>query len=157
MKINIYELLGMIKDDKAPRKIVFKEEVYTFDYEAYDYIATNGDGLFDYYATPRIIDDEVTILETTITHNQDEPTFKEIDGEWYVRTDFRPDGNIVFVEKAKQDKIEKIEQRVDTGLIGSESLDMIEHTNRINRQAGYISDIVNKINEIIDYIQKGEK
>ena len=58
MKTDIYTLLGMIKDDKAPRKIVFKEEVYTFDYEAYDYIATNGDGLFDYYATPRIIDDE---------------------------------------------------------------------------------------------------
>lgn len=69
MKTSIYDLLGMIKDNKAPRKIVFKEEVYTFDYEEYDYIATNGDGLFDYYATPRIIDDEVTILETTITYN----------------------------------------------------------------------------------------
>jgi len=60
-------------------------------------------------------------------------------------------------ELFKEDKkIEKLEQRTDTGLIGTDSVDMIEHTNRINRQAGYLSEIVSKINEIIDYINKGD-
>jgi hypothetical protein len=61
------------------------------------------------------------------------------------------------VEIIKDKKIEKIEQRTDAGLIGTDSVDMIEHTNRINRQAGYLSEIVSKINEIIDYINKGDK
>ena len=57
----------------------------------------------------------------------------------------------VYVEDKK---IEKLEQRTDTGLIGTGSEDMIEHTNRINRQAGYLSEIVSKINEIIDEVNK---
>ena len=63
-----------------------------------------------------------------------------------------------FKSKIEEDKkIEKLEQRTDTGLIGTDSTDMIEHTNRINRQAGYLSEIVSKINEIIDYLNKGDK
>lgn len=60
----------------------------------------------------------------------------------------------IIEEDKKIEKIEKIEQRTDTGLIGTDSVDMIEHTNRINRQAGYLSEIVSKINEIIDRLEK---
>ena len=62
------------------------------------------------------------------------------------------------VEIIEEDKkIEKIEQRINTGLIGTDSVDMIEHANRINRQAGYLSEIVSKINEIIDKLNEMEK
>lgn len=132
MKISIYDLLGMIKDDKAPRKIVFKEEVYTFDYEAYDYIATNGDGLFDYYATPRIIDDEVVILETTITMTDDKFT------GWEAETKCDDEKNLLA-----SNKIEKLE---------IDALGMLKDKN--NSHIISIIDIVDKINEIIEVINE---
>ena len=67
MKITIYELLGMAKDGKAPKKIKFNNSIYKYrDKEhgycrsAYDstYICLNADYcLFD------ILNDEVEILE----------------------------------------------------------------------------------------------
>ena len=68
------------------------------------------------------------------------------------------------IEIAKQDitineedkKIEKLDQRTDTGLFGSMVKDEIEVANTINKQANYLSDIVSKINEIIDYLEENK-
>ena len=84
MKIDIYTLLGMIKDGKAPKKIVYKNEVLHYDDEypaTYNYYDEEGNNqLFD-GNIGEILNDEVEILETTITYNQDNRIEKiDIDG-----------------------------------------------------------------------------
>ena len=54
-------------------------------------------------------------------------------------------------------KIEKIQQRTDTGLFGSMVNDEIKVAEAINKQANYLSDIVSTINEIIDKLNEMEK
>ena len=71
MKITIYELLGMIKDGKAPKRIALRNEEYIYMEDARNYQC-----LTEPYEMMKIYDgwclnDEVTILETTITYNQD--------------------------------------------------------------------------------------
>lgn len=65
MKITIYELLGLIKDGKAPKKIA--TDGYTFELiENTDtirdiYVDEDGDGLFDEFLWS--LNDEVIILD----------------------------------------------------------------------------------------------
>ena len=40
MKITIYELLGLVKDDKAPKKIKYNGDVYVLE----------SDGIFEFFA-----------------------------------------------------------------------------------------------------------
>ena len=62
------------------------------------------------------------------------------------------------VEIIEEDKkIEKIQQRTDTGLFGSMVNDEIKVAEAINKQANYLSDIVSTINEIIDKLNEMEK
>lgn len=61
MKITIYELLGLIKDDKAPKKIKYNNDIY--EYEDCDYFDINRGYLFDRYNVSSILNDEVEILE----------------------------------------------------------------------------------------------
>lgn len=72
MKITMYELLGMIKDGKAPKKIKYKDFIYEYyeketviDYRCYDektelygYLSSCID-----YETFNILENEVEILE----------------------------------------------------------------------------------------------
>lgn len=69
MKTTIYDLLGMIKDGKVPRKIVFKGNTYTYIFTANDYenVKLSNDWIFNDYVITDILNEEVTILETTIT------------------------------------------------------------------------------------------
>lgn len=79
MKITIYELLGMIKDGKAPKKIMYDGKIY--EYQGDDYLYKDEDKheywLFsDSYTEKQMwlddfLNDEVEILETTITYKQD--------------------------------------------------------------------------------------
>lgn len=66
MKTTIYELLGMIKDNKAPKKIKYADEVLEYDGYKIDYVDSDGDGLFNEYAWITELNDEVEILETTL-------------------------------------------------------------------------------------------
>ena len=61
MKITIYELLGMVKDGKAPKKIKYHED--TYDYEDNDYFGTNRGYFFDRYNVSGMLNNEVEILE----------------------------------------------------------------------------------------------
>ena len=50
MKITIYELLGLIKDGKAPKKIMYKDKIWEFIQDDVDY--KNDDTyLFEYLFT----------------------------------------------------------------------------------------------------------
>ena len=69
MKIDIYTLLGMVKDGKAPKKIVYENEVLYYDDvypETYNYYDEEwNNGLFD-GNIGEILNDEVEILEATL-------------------------------------------------------------------------------------------
>lgn len=71
MKTDIYGLLGMIKDGNIPQKIIFGDYLYTYnksrnDYETY-IDKFEREYLFDEYIVFDILNEEVIILETTIT------------------------------------------------------------------------------------------
>ena len=80
MKTTIYELLGMIKDGKAPKKIMYDNGIWNYRKRTdmkdtilnVEYIneKTCCD-LFDEYLITDILNDEVEILETTITMKAD--------------------------------------------------------------------------------------
>ena len=71
MKITIYELLGMIKDGKAPKKIIYDGKIY--EYQGDDYLYRDKDKkehwLFSESYTKKqmwlddFLNDEVEILE----------------------------------------------------------------------------------------------
>lgn len=72
MKTTIYELLGMIKDNNTPKKIIFKNLVYTwYESEVEKDYESGTHWLFDEYVITDILNDEVEILETTITYKPD--------------------------------------------------------------------------------------
>ena len=60
----------------------------------------------------------------------------------------------IIEEDKKIEKIQKIQQRTDTGLFGSMVNDEIKVAEAINKQANYLSDIVSTINEIIDKLNE---
>ena len=68
MKITIYELLGMVKDGKQPRKIKYKKTIYQYDYKDecyYNRLDELSRMFLDYDFTN--LNDEVEIL-----YNEDE-------------------------------------------------------------------------------------
>ena len=71
-------------------------------------------------------------------------------------TNLKEDVEIIEEDK-KIEKIQKIQQRTDTGLFGSMVNDEIKVAEAINKQANYLSDIVSTINEIIDKLNEMEK
>ena len=64
MKITIYELLGLIKDGKAPKKIKYNDEIWEYYKDLGDYIrARKPNTLFTMYYIHRILNDYVEIIE----------------------------------------------------------------------------------------------
>lgn len=70
MKITIYELLGMIKDGKAPKKIKYRQNIFGFihslaDYKPDDIAKCNGNYLLHYLFEEEVnfLNDEVEIIE----------------------------------------------------------------------------------------------
>lgn len=67
-KISVYELLGLIKDGKAPKKIKFCGEIFVFRNNTYEYEDGNISLFHEYkeyfaYETIEYLNDEVEILE----------------------------------------------------------------------------------------------
>lgn len=66
MKITIYELLGLVKDGKAPKKIKYEDEIWECSKEEY-YSCKDGSillgDLFFNYKIQTFINDEVEIIE----------------------------------------------------------------------------------------------
>ena len=68
MKITIYELLGLVKDGKAPKKIKYNDILWIYSNENQDYLSlTENDDLFGHLftnlSTNGFINDEVEIIE----------------------------------------------------------------------------------------------
>lgn len=65
MKITIYELLGLIKDGKAPKKIAYNSVILEYAEGNEDYYSYYGRGLFEYKFTTcnDFLNDEVEIIE----------------------------------------------------------------------------------------------
>ena len=70
MKITIYELLGLIKDGKEPKKIKYRQNIFEFihgldDYKPDDIKKYHGNYLFHYLFEEEVnfLNDEVEIIE----------------------------------------------------------------------------------------------
>lgn len=65
MKITIYELLGLVKDGKAPKKIAYNSVILEYAEGNEDYYRYYGRGLFEYKFTTcnDFLNDEVEIIE----------------------------------------------------------------------------------------------
>lgn len=130
MKITIYELLGKMKDYEAPNKILFNDKIWT--YNGYDYEAEDEWSLFDEYVLFDILNDEVTILETTIKIEKiDENKIQELG----VVELYKPD------KIEKSDRIEKIDLYTNARCGGNMTIQEKDYNWR---------EITNKFNEIID-------
>lgn len=68
MKITIYELLGLVKDGKPPKKILYNSVILEYNEEFEDYYKYYGRGLFDFKFTSCdnflvVFNEEVEIIE----------------------------------------------------------------------------------------------
>lgn len=79
MKITMYELLGLVKDGKAPKKILYDDIELEYDKDTKDYYSYYGKYLFEHKFADCVdfLDDEVEIIE------EDKKLEKlTIDSEW---------------------------------------------------------------------------
>ena len=90
MKIDIYTLLGLVKDGKAPKKIKFGNIELEYDEKCEDYYSYYGGGLFEFKFSNclNFLNDELEIIEETkkiekITVR--EKTLGFPNGEWTAR------------------------------------------------------------------------
>ena len=121
--ISYYDLLGMIKEGNAPRKIRVHLTCNPRDYEAIDDM-----GEFCYYS---------------LIGEPDE-NYKSYLSESYVESCMLEDGIEVIEE---DNKIERLEQWVDVkSWVGNDLKRGLEEQSEFNKNIYY------KINEIIDYI-----
>lgn len=65
MKITIYELIGMLKDGKAPKKIKIKESILNLEIGEETFYKFDDFGLlsFDYYIMTNKLDEKVEIID----------------------------------------------------------------------------------------------
>ena len=103
MKITIYELLGLIKDDKAPKKIKYNGDIYILEsnaifefflYKTIDYNKFNTDGerlgkaLFldnhhmHLYDEVEIIEEQKKIKKLDLDGYYDDNSYCECKSEW---------------------------------------------------------------------------
>lgn len=156
MKTDIYGLLGMIKDGKAPRKIVFKEDIYEYRcsecIECIDYYCDNdGSWLFEDYEITSILNDEVTILETTITYKQEdiEKAMKSVE---YVKEKLFPIIDEIEKIEKKDDKIEKVDEPYESCIFKTDyefatelEKKIIDNIELIRKKQDEIIDKVNSL------------
>ena len=87
-EITIYELLGLIKDDKAPKKIKYKDTEYILSDGVQDYLECNKYDFdllgycFCNYRTRDFINDKVEIIEDNEDIKELEIKNGKVVGEW---------------------------------------------------------------------------
>jgi hypothetical protein len=62
MKIKIYELLGLIKDGKAPKKVKYCDEIFTFNNDGCNFLYKYQVGKCQLFGCCKL-NDEVEIIE----------------------------------------------------------------------------------------------
>ena len=69
--MKIIDILNKIaRGEEPPKKILYREEVLTYNQYQNDYYDADGDRLFEEYDFKNNLNDEVEILEITITNKQ---------------------------------------------------------------------------------------
>ena len=87
MKITIYELLGLIKDDKAPKKIKIGNKELYFSKTKNTYVFEDSGNLnWSYYVTDDSLDSKVTVIEDDDFEDIKEVVVPEIDDVKNTRT-----------------------------------------------------------------------
>lgn len=61
MKVSYYELLGMIKENKQPNKVVYKDKSYLWD--GNNYCSDHCNFMVSYFNEVNMFDKNITILE----------------------------------------------------------------------------------------------
>ena len=105
MKITMYELLGMVKDGKAPKKVKYINSIWEYDKETKDYF---NDGLWLIYSTNSmgLVEREVEILE--------EKKIPEKLSTWFsVETKQSKELNIEYANTNFENVYEKINEIID--------------------------------------------
>lgn len=145
MKTDIYTLLGMIKDGKAPEKIMYESEEYVWNDIDKTYYCCDHDrtDLLNDYVITDILSNEVEILEATITYKQDDK-FTGMkyydDGIEIASMDYSTHYSMEELVE-EDDKIEKLDQTLNR-------LDIDDDYYR------YIMENRFKINEIIEALNE---
>lgn len=130
IKIKIIDILNKIANgEKPPKKIYYKNEIFEYDEKEKDYVHIDfTEYLFDVYLITDILNDEVEILETTITMKDDKFT------GWEAETKCDDEKNLL-----ESNKIEKLDVKL------FEETPYFASNNEI---------IAIKINEIIEAINE---
>ena len=83
MKITLYELLGLIKDGKAPKKISYNDIEIEYNKDTKDYYPYYDKYLFEYKFEDCVdfLEDEVEIIEEPKKIKRLDIDFKKIDDE----------------------------------------------------------------------------
>ena len=85
MKITMYELLGLVKDGKAPKKIKYKNNIYEYDGETQNYCSPIN-MIWNFLIKEDIVallDDEVEIIEKPKKIEKIEK-YEDLDGHYFL-------------------------------------------------------------------------
>lgn len=112
MKITIYELLGMIKDGKQPKKIKYNGYLLSWDNVDKDYYCEEYDDLFTYLFTNEqttlALERKVEILEEEKKIPEKLSNIKFENGKFYLPVGNKHNYIIREVDKVFLDKINEI-------------------------------------------------
>ena len=161
--ISVYELLGLIKDGKAPKRIrIFEDLIYDFD-ENNNFYYSNGSSLYRiFYDLGNALEEKVEILEEyksmiepitlndwcEITYDKNWELLKN-DFNKNMRTMFdRLDKIINYINKKEKELKEK--PKIDKISINGKDIHKLEKLGIYE----VIEDIESTLNEIIDKLEK---
>ena len=122
MKITMYELLGLVKDGKAPEKIKFRNEIYEYEHNI-------KDSFIDYVGIEKETN-EVFCLSSYIGNNYISDIFTD---------------KVEIIEEPK--KIKKLENKIDSSFENanySERMRLTEIVNKLNELIDEINDLKEK-------------
>ena len=149
--ITMYELLGLVKDGKAPKKIKYQNYIYEYQHRrdtenSFNYMCNeNGKYLSRKYFIDNILNDIVEILK-------EEPRNIEVCGSWFTKSEYDK-----LAQSEEEKKIpEKLDIKQEKNCKNNWKWKVYgkEHSYNISTPQKIIAD---KVNEICDYLKsKGE-
>ena len=111
MKITIYELLGLVKDDKAPAKIKYENSIYELSPEDDDYYSEDEMRWFtNELNCLRILNDEVEIIEESKKIEKLEIEKDENTQNYFIRNEY---GTKCYLTKHSKIIASKINELID--------------------------------------------
>lgn len=135
--MKIIDLLNMIaRGEEPPKKIIFKHAQYVYLEDEKDYKNLFNEWLFDSHVITDILNDEVEILEITVTINQDKEIIKEYVDDYILNSN----------------KIEKLSLET-MGIHFIQKWQWQEFISQLNKNFNRINK---SVNEIIDKLNEEE-